>query len=173
MSNEGYEIGWDDEVEQDGGDFVLLDEGEYSFTVTKFERGRFPGSTKIPPCNKAVLTLAIDSDQGRTSVIADLIMYSSMEWKLSQFLRSVGLKKEGEKVRVKWDQLVGKKGRCMIKHRTYTNKNGEEKQTNDIDRFIDANLSAENSTAALKSSTVRTSQVNKPATNTSNDDLLD
>lgn len=173
MSNEGYEIGWDDEVEQDGGDFVLLDEGEYSFTVTKFERGRFPGSTKIPACNKAVLTLAIDSDQGRTSVIADLIMYSSMEWKLSQFLRSVGLKKEGEKVRVKWDQLVGKKGRCMIKHRTYTNKNGEEKQTNDIDRFIDANLSAENSTAALKSSTVRTSQVNKPATNTSNDDLLD
>lgn len=173
MSNEGYEIGWDDEVEQDGGDFVLLDEGEYSFTVTKFERGRFPGSTKIPACNKAVLTLVIDSDQGKTSVIADLIMYSSMEWKLSQFLRSVGLKKEGEKVRVKWDQLVGKKGRCMIKHRTYTNKNGEEKQTNDIDRFIDANLSAENSTAALKSSTVRTSQVNKPATNTSNDDLLD
>ena len=141
--------------------------------ITNIERGRFPGSTKIPPCNKAVLTLAIDSDQGRTSVNADLIMYSSMEWKLSQFLRSVGLKKEGEKVRVKWDQLVGKKGRCIIKHRTYTNKNGEEKQTNDIDRFIDANLSAENSTAALKSSTVRTSQVNKPATNTSNDDLLD
>lgn len=173
MANEGYELGWDDEIEQDGGDFILLDEGEYAFTVTKFERGRFPGSTKIPPCNKAALTLAIDSDQGRTSVNADLIMYSSMEWKLSQFLRSVGLKKEGEKVRVKWDQLVGKKGRCMIKHRTYTNKNGEEKQTNDIDRFIDANLSAENSTAALKSSTVKTSQVNKPATNTSNDDLLD
>lgn len=173
MVNEGYELGWDDEIEQDGGDFILLDESEYAFTVTKFERGRFPGSTKIPPCNKATLTLAIDSDQGRTSVNADLIMYSSMEWKLSQFLRSVGLKKEGEKVRVKWDQLVGKKGRCMIKHRTYTNKNGEEKQTNDIDRFIDANLSAENSTAALKSSTVRTSQVNKPATNTSNDDLLD
>ena len=98
MANEGYELGWDDEIEQDGGDFILLDEGEYAFTVTKFERGRFPGSTKIPPCNKAVLTLTIDSDQGRTSVHADFIMYSSMEWKLSQFLRSVGLKKEGEKV---------------------------------------------------------------------------
>ena len=37
MANEGYELGWDDEIEQDGGDFILLDEGEYAFTVTKFE----------------------------------------------------------------------------------------------------------------------------------------
>ncbi|SFJ74848.1 hypothetical protein [Succinivibrio dextrinosolvens] len=177
MANEGYEIGWDDEVEQDGGDFVLLDEGEYSFTVSKFERGRFPGSSKIPPCNKAILTLTIDSPQGRTSVNSDLIMYSSMEWKLSQFLRSIGLKKEGEKVRVKWDQLVGKKGRCLIKHRSYTNKNGEDKLTNDIERFLDFDGSVENSTPALKSSAVKKTQANKPVANPDNqapadDDLL-
>ena len=43
MAEQGYEIGWDDYVEQDGGDFVLLDEGEYEFRITGFERGRFPG----------------------------------------------------------------------------------------------------------------------------------
>ncbi|MGN0902406.1 MAG: hypothetical protein ACI4M9_03900, partial [Succinivibrio sp.] len=150
--NENYEIGWDDDIEKDGNEFILLDEGEYEFTISKFERGRFPGSAKIPACNKAILTLVIESEQGRAVVTADLIMYSSMEWKLSQFLRSIGLKKEGEKVRVKWDQLVGRKGRCLIKHRTYTNKNNEEKQTNDVEKFLDAKDSVENSSSALKSS---------------------
>ena len=177
MAEQGYEIGWDDYVEQDGGDFVLLDEGEYEFRITGFERGRFPGSAKIPPCNKAIMTLTIDSPQGRTSVNADLIMYSSMEWKLSQFLRSIGAKKEGEKVRVKWDDLIGKVGRCVIKHRSYINKNGEEKQTNDVDRFVDADDSVMASAQSFKSTATKKTEVKKPVSNPDNaapadDDLL-
>ena len=34
---------WNDTIESDGQEFVLLDEGDYNFTVTNFERGRFPG----------------------------------------------------------------------------------------------------------------------------------
>ena len=48
---------WDDEIEKDGGDFVLLPEGDYNFTVAKFERGRFAGSEKMPACNQAKLEL--------------------------------------------------------------------------------------------------------------------
>ena len=55
--NDAHEIGWGDQIVADGGEFLLLDEGDYDFTVTAFERGRFPGSAKIPACNKAVLTL--------------------------------------------------------------------------------------------------------------------
>ena len=33
-------FGWDDEIKNDGPDFVLLPEGDYLFTVTGFERAR-------------------------------------------------------------------------------------------------------------------------------------
>jgi len=47
------EMGWDDTIQEDGQELVLLDGGDYNFTVTNFERGRFPGGQKIPACNKA------------------------------------------------------------------------------------------------------------------------
>ena len=34
---------WNDTIESDGQEFVLLEEGDYNFVVTNFERGRFPG----------------------------------------------------------------------------------------------------------------------------------
>ena len=55
--NNNMFLDWDDAIESDGQEFVILEEGDYNFTVTDFERGRFPGGTKIPPCNKAALTL--------------------------------------------------------------------------------------------------------------------
>ena len=61
----GRELDWDDEIENEGGGWVLLPEGEYDFIVEKFERGRHEGSAKIPPCNKAVLTLGMDCADGR------------------------------------------------------------------------------------------------------------
>ena len=36
MSDRAF--GWDDEIKNDGPDFVLLPEGDYLFTVTAFER---------------------------------------------------------------------------------------------------------------------------------------
>ena len=53
------ELGWNDEIENDGQAFSILQEGDYHFGVLSFERARHNGSDKIPPCNKAVLTLAI------------------------------------------------------------------------------------------------------------------
>lgn len=32
------ELNWDDEIEKDGNEFVLLPEGDYDFTVESFER---------------------------------------------------------------------------------------------------------------------------------------
>ena len=36
-------MGWDDVLENDGQEFITLPEGDYTFTVTAFERGQFPG----------------------------------------------------------------------------------------------------------------------------------
>lgn len=132
-----HELGWDDEISNDSGSFVLLEEGDYTFTVTAFERGRFPGSTKIPPCNKAVLTLTVDSPQGQASVKYDLILYSTLEWKLSEFFRAIGQKKHGEPLRPRWNELVGSRGRGHFKPRTYTKKDGNEGKANDVEKFYD------------------------------------
>ena len=50
---------WNDVIEDDGQEFVLLPEGDYNFVVTNFERGRFPGSAKIPATNKATKSIQI------------------------------------------------------------------------------------------------------------------
>lgn len=132
-----HELGWDDEISNDSGSFVLLEEGDYEFTVTAFERARFPGSTKIPPCNKAVLTLAVESEQGTANVKYDLILYSTLEWKLSEFFRAIGQKKHGEPLRPRWNELVGSRGRGHFKTRTYTKRDGGEGKANDVEKFYD------------------------------------
>ena len=43
---------WNDVIEDDEQEYVLLPEGDYNFVVTNFERGKFPRSAKIPATNK-------------------------------------------------------------------------------------------------------------------------
>ena len=54
-------MGWDDVLENDGQEYVILPEGDYTYTVTNFERGQFPGGKKLPPCpvkNAHILLIA-------------------------------------------------------------------------------------------------------------------
>ena len=135
--NVNQEMGWDDTIENDGQELVLLEEGDYNFVVTNFERGRFPGGQKIPACNKATITIQITTDEGLSSIKFDLLLYRTVEWKLSAFFRCIGQKKHGEKLTMNWNTVIGSQGRAHIKQRTYTNNYGEEKVINDVDRFID------------------------------------
>lgn len=67
---------WDSAIESDGSQFIVLPEGDYAFTVTGFERGRYPGSAKLPPCNKASLTLTVELPDGQTATCKeDLMVY--------------------------------------------------------------------------------------------------
>lgn len=128
---------WNDTIENDGQEFVLLPDGEYNFTVTNFERGRFPGGPKIPACNKAVITVQVKTDDGIATVRFDLFLYKTVEWRLSAFFRCIGQKKSGEKVVMNWNNVIGSKGRAYFKQRTYINNFGEEKTVNDLANFID------------------------------------
>ena len=78
-------MGYDDVLESDGQEFVVLPEGDYTFTVSSIERGHFPGGQKIPACNKVTVNLAIDNDQGIASARVDLILYRTVEWKIAAF----------------------------------------------------------------------------------------
>ena len=128
---------WDDALENDGQEYVVLEEGDYNFTVTGFERGRFPGSAKIPPCNKASLTLTVALPDGRTAFCKeDLILYRTLEWKLASFFRAIGVKKSGESVAMDWDKVPGARGRAHFKPRAYSS-GGVTHTVNAVDRYYD------------------------------------
>ncbi|MCD8299567.1 MAG: hypothetical protein LUC41_00075 [Clostridiales bacterium] len=130
-------LDWNDSIENDGQDFIILPEGDYNFTVTDFERGRFPGGPKVPPCNKASLTLQVKTDDGIANVRTDLLLYRSLEWRISAFFRCIGQKKHGQRMVMDWNKVLGSKGRAHFKPRNYTDRDGNDRQANDVDRFID------------------------------------
>ena len=130
-------LDWDDAIESDGQEFITLEEGDYNFTVTGFERGRFPGGPKIPACNKAALTLQVRTSDGIAVIHTDLLLYRSLEWRISAFFRCIGQKKHGERLVMDWNRVIGSKGRAHFKPRSYTDRDGNERIANDVDRFID------------------------------------
>lgn len=135
------EFGWNDVIENDSS-FVVLPEGEYDFTVEKFERGRHEGSAKIPPCPKAILTLRVTGEAGSASIETSLFLHSAMEWKLCQFFTCIGLRKHGEQMRMDWNRVQGARGRCKVTVRTYTKKDGGEGKANQIDDFLEPQAAA-------------------------------
>jgi hypothetical protein len=137
MAQDNRIMDWNDTIQDDGREFIILPEGDYYFTVTDFERARFPGSAKIPACNKATLSLDIDNDKGIATARVDLILYRTLEWRIASFFRSIGMKKHGEQVVMDWTKVVGARGKAHIKPRSYTGKNGEERQANNVENFID------------------------------------
>ena len=136
---DGYEIDWNSTIENDGEERTLLDEGDYYFEVTKFERGRSQGSNKLPPCPMAMLTLRVtDPATGAaTTIIDNLVLHSNLEWKLAQFFRSIGQKKHGEPLRPNWNTVEGSRGRCHVYIDEFKGRDGDTKKNNKIGKYLD------------------------------------
>ena len=79
----------------------------------------------------------MDTPGGTASVKYDLILWSSLEWKISEFFRAIGQKKHGEKLRPQWGAVVGSKGRGRFKPREYDKKDGSKSKVNDVEKFYD------------------------------------
>lgn len=129
------EFGWDSEIEEDGngGEYIILPEGDYWFTVTNIDKGRYEGSAKIPACQRATLTLEVEGPDGKAICYKNLYISKSVERMLSDFFRCIGMKKKGERVRMDWSKVMGSRGRAHFKARSY---NGNE--YNEVKYFIDS-----------------------------------
>lgn len=130
-------MNWDDTIQAEN-QFILLQEGIYDFTVTKFEREWFDGSSKIEPCPKAVLELTIEAPQGRAVVKEQLLLSSSVEWKLCSFFRAIGQKKHGVAFKMDWSKVLGAKGRAEIEVNEYVGNDGNKYKNNRVKSYIDA-----------------------------------
>lgn len=142
-NNNDVAMGWEDTIENDS-EFIILPEGTYDFEILGFERKRFEGSAKMSPCPKAELSVKLTSNQGSTTVKENLLLNRKMEWKLCQFFTAIGLRKHGEPLRMNWNQVTGRKGKCKVIVNKYINDKGEEKENNRIDRFLEPNETPQN-----------------------------
>lgn len=124
------ELSWDDEITKDSS-FIILPEGDYDFTVAMYERGRFNGSDKMPPCAQATVHLKINTPEGEVTIKNNLFLHTKTEGILSAFFASIGQKKKGEPLRMNWNTVTGSRGRCTISTREY---NGNT--YNDVKRFL-------------------------------------
>ena len=131
--NMGRELGWDDQIENDGADFILLSEGDYDFEVASLERGRHGGSDNLPPCNKAVLHLRIETPEGTASIRHQLFLHTRTEGLLCAFFTAIGQRAKGERLVPRWGEVIGSKGRCKVGIRKY-----EGKEYNEVKRFYEA-----------------------------------
>lgn len=114
MDAVGKPLDWDDEIEKESS-FVELPPGDYDFVIDHIEKGMHNGSDKIPACKKVTVYFNILSADGQTAQIRqDYILWSTLEWKISELFLGVGLKKQGERVRMVWESLAGCTGRCEV-----------------------------------------------------------
>lgn len=115
---ENKSLNWDDEITQEST-FTLLPEGDYNFKIIDFGRAWFEGSEKVQPCNKAIITLAIEHQGQEVKIIENLLLTSKMEGMLSAFFGSIGQKKKGEPLRMNWGKVIGSTGQAKIGTREY------------------------------------------------------
>lgn len=130
------ELGWDDQIENDSGEFIILPEGDYDFEVLSFERGRHAGSEKLPACNKAILKIKLTGPEDSTTLDHNLFLHTKTEGILCAFFNAIGQRKHGEKMTMNWNKVVGSKGRCKVVIDTWIgSKDGREMKNNKIQKF--------------------------------------
>lgn len=138
MSNfEGRELGWNDQIEKDGPEFITLPEGDYDFEVVNFERARHPGSDKLPPCNKAIVHIRIEGPDGVSTIKHNLFLHSITEGMLCAFFTAIGQRKKGERVTMDWNKVIGAKGRAKVGIHKWTTDDGKELTNNEIKKFYE------------------------------------
>lgn len=132
-------LDWNDTITQEN-EFELLPEGTYNFTVESMERGRYDGSEKMSACPMANLTISItDPVSGKTGKVFDsLYLNAKAEWRLSQFFTAIGQKKKGEPLAMNWNAVPGSTGRLELSINKYTDKNGNQKENNRVDKYLPA-----------------------------------
>ena len=132
--NEFEEIGYEGTISEEGSEFVLLPDGDYDFTVSKVTRTRHEASQNLPACNEVDVELTVWGPTDKTTITERFFLVRKFEWKLSQFFLSIGLKKHGEQLVMRWN-IEGSRGKCEVYIDRYKKQDGSDGQSNKIKKF--------------------------------------
>lgn len=129
------ELNWDDQIVNEEIELPYLPNGDYPFQIVNLEKARHQPKEngKIPPCNKAILTVRVtDRMSGQTvDMQTNLLLHSKMEWKLCEFFAAIGMRQKGEALRMDWNRVVGASGLCKVKKQ----ERRDGRAASEIDRF--------------------------------------
>ena len=132
-------------------EYTILEPGVYEFTVKTSEHKSYDGGAKIDPCDMFQLTLDCESVDNKQhgSVRENIYLVSSQLWKLTQLLKCTGFAPEssadanGNPVKmdkpigpILTSEIVGAVGYAEITKRKYTGRDGDERETNSVKRFL-------------------------------------
>lgn len=132
-------LDWDSEIITTSSDFPPLDEGEYPFTVEKFERA-FIKSGNNAGNQQADYTLRVTAPNDNTTLVHYRIgLALNQTWKITAWNKALGLipedMPEGESFKPDWEGAVGKTAMCELIIKEYKKNDGSIGKTNDVKRI--------------------------------------
>lgn len=137
MPMDDDDLAMDGIIENDGQELIILPKGEYSFVVVDYETSEYTDTKAGNRTRKKVIVhCQIDFNGSKVTIKEQLPLKKTMEWKFCQLFTCIGDRKSGEQLKMNWNEIKGKGGKCIVKPRKF-NSNGEEKQTNSIDKFLE------------------------------------
>ena len=117
-----------------GGNYVLLPEGDYDFTIVDLKESRHQNvGGKVGNCKQVNPVFRLTNPEDGSAV--DISNYNLYMWNsrgclgmIAQYYDSIGLHKKGDPIHFDWtkDHHIGKTGRLQIKHETYKRRDGGE-----------------------------------------------
>jgi hypothetical protein len=63
-------------------------------------------------------------------------MTRKSEWKLCEFFTALGIRRHGERLKMRWD-IEGMSGRATVTVDEYTGRDGDKRQSNKIKKYLD------------------------------------
>lgn len=134
--DEGRELDWNEPIQNNYQEFIVLPDGDYPFRVITLEKFRHPGSDNLPPCPKAVIGIEVSGAEGKTLIKHNLFLHEKTQGMLIAFFNAIGQHTEkGETLQMRWDQVIGATGRCQITSRQWTNDKGNNIILNQVKKF--------------------------------------
>ena len=131
-------IGWDDalpDIPQE--EFTLLAPGQYEFVVTNMERKEMT-TPKLGTVRVAEVQLRFSDGQLEGTGKVNLMLHPKTLWKVREFFASIGdAVEKGRPFVPKWNNVIGRSGKCLVKNGAFTGRNGEKYQTNEVDKFLE------------------------------------
>lgn len=129
------ELDWNPLIKwEDVPEYIVLNPGNYKFTVNGFKRGHYDGneSSGKKGCKTMEVTISIENEKGMATVRNTFYIKKTALGFIRDFFMCIGLMKKGEDFTPDWDKAVGCNG--MAKISNVTGKNG--KLYNNVDRWI-------------------------------------
>ena len=120
--------------------FITLPEGEYEFTVTKCERGYFPGSKKMAACEKFSIELRVETDDGVAVIKDTLFLLNQWTNRIYFYLVTTGIKRVGEQLILEPEDFlktIGRTGKAKIVIDEFlSRRDGQRKKINKVAFYL-------------------------------------